>query len=53
MAGESVKYTSGVHANYDIAFRIDTAGLNYTDCHAMHKITKTIIDEELLSISID
>lgn len=31
MAGESVKYTSGVHANYDIAFRIDTAGLNFTD----------------------
>lgn len=29
MAGESVKYTSGVHANYDIAFRIDTAGVKF------------------------
>ena len=53
MAGESVKYTSGVHANYDIAFRIDTAGLNFTDGQAMPKSPKTISDAEGLSISID
>lgn len=53
MAGETTKYKSGVHASYDIRFRIDTAGLNFTDGQPMPQSPVIISDAEGLSISID
>lgn len=53
MAGEPVSYTSGVHANYDIEFRIDVSGLSYTGENLFPKTPKPITDIESLSISFD
>lgn len=50
---ELTGYTSGVHANYDIKFRIDTSGLNYNGTQPLPKTPATIMDAEGLSISID
>ena len=50
---EPVAYSAGVHANYDIKFRIDKAGLNYMDDVPLPKSPSEIKDCEGLSISID
>lgn len=53
MAGEAVDYKAGVHANYDIDFKIDVSGLCYTGEIPLPKTPKSITDVESLSISFD
>lgn len=53
MASEPLAYSAGVHANYDIQFRIDKSGLNFMEDAPFPKSPATIKDCEGLSISID
>lgn len=53
MADAPTIYASGVHANYDITFRIDVSGLSFLNGKPFPKTPKAITDAEGLSISID
>lgn len=53
MAGETTKYNPGVHANYDIEFRVDVSGLNSSGAGWQTVEPKTIKDAEALNISVD
>ena len=53
MASEPVDYKAGVHANYDIDFKIDVNGLSFQDGKPFPKAPKDIKDIESVSFSFD
>lgn len=53
MASEPVDYKAGVHANYDIDFKIDVNGLSFQDGNPFPKAPKDIKDIESVSFSFD